>query len=146
IQNNLPANVMVPKSVLNDLRRQAIATLQESRDASRNRVINPQALDELRCESRSYSTLSVDRTPSLNVLVRSLEQLEAVLAWQPDLPLSRPAIVYCDFEDLRRYHDAVAKARDSGLAIGLATLRVIKPGEEGLLSIIAKAQPDAVLV
>ncbi|HEY2828049.1 MAG TPA: DUF3656 domain-containing protein [Pirellulales bacterium] len=146
VQNNLPANVMVPKSVLNDLRRQAITLLQKVREANRNRVINPQALDELRSESRSYLAPSVDQAPALNVLVRSLEQFEAVLAWKPDLSLLRPAMVYCDFEDVRRYHDAVAKARDSGLPIGLATLRIIKPGEEGLLSIIAKAQPDAVLV
>ena len=32
------------------------------------------------------------------------------------------------------------------MAVGLATLRVIKPSEEGLLRIIAKAEPDAVLV
>ncbi len=55
-------------------------------------------------------------------------------------------MIYCDFEDLRRYHDAVAEARAADVPIGLASLRIIKPGEEGLLGIIAKAQPDAVLV
>jgi putative protease len=75
-----------------------------------------------------------------------MAQLDAILAWHPLPPLAPPAMVYCDFEDVRRYRDAVGKVRDAGRKIGLATLRIIKPGEEGLLRIIAKAEPDAVLV
>ena len=55
-------------------------------------------------------------------------------------------MVYCDFEDTRRYRDAVAKARDAGLPVGLATLRILKPGEEGFLRPVLTAQPDAVLI
>jgi len=146
VQCDLPPNAMVPKSVLNELRRQSIAALEQMRDSKRQRTINQQALDELRSEARNYRASSPDSKSSLYVLVRNLEQLEAVLAWRPELPLSTPAMVYCDFEDLRRYHEAVAKARAAGMPIGLASLRIIKPGEEGLLCIIAKAQPDAVLV
>ena len=80
------------------------------------------------------------------MLVRSLEQLETVLAWTSSDGLPRPASVYADFEDVRRYHDAVAAARAAGMPIALATLRVLKPGEEGLLRQIAKCEPDAVLV
>src|SRR5205085_6497910 len=50
------------------------------------------------------------------------------------------------FEDVRRYRDAVQMVHDAGRSIALATLRIIKPSEEGLLRIIAKTQPDAVLV
>jgi U32 family peptidase len=146
VQSNLPPNVMIPKSVLNDLRRQAIAALQQTRKVKDRRRINPLALDELRNQIRFRNAGAVDADPRLHVLVRSMEQLEAVLAWQSEASLSSPAMVYCDFEDLRRYHDAVTKARAVGMPIGLASLRIIKPGEEGLLSIIAKAQPDAVLV
>ena len=60
--------------------------------------------------------------------------------------ISRPALVYCDFEDVRRYKDAVALAHDAGQPIGLATLRMLKPGEEGLLARIAQAGADAVLI
>jgi U32 family peptidase len=149
VESKLPANVMIPKSVLNDLRRQAIAALQQARQSKQSRVTNPKGLDEVRSKINDGvgRTVSIPESgPSLSVLVRSLEQLDAVLAWRPSATLRRPEMVYCDFEDLRRYHDAVAKTRAAGIPIGLASLRIIKPGEEGLLSIIAKAQPDAVLV
>ncbi|MGL6094763.1 MAG: U32 family peptidase [Fimbriiglobus sp.] len=82
----------------------------------------------------------------MTVLVRSLDQLDAVLAWVPPSGLPRPAVIYCDFEDLRRYADAVPRVRAAGIPVGLATLRVLKPGEEGFQSLITRANPDVVLV
>ena len=55
-------------------------------------------------------------------------------------------MVYCDFEDVRRYREAVPRARPAGVPIGLATLRILKPGEEGFLKPVLQAEPDAVLV
>jgi U32 family peptidase len=83
---------------------------------------------------------------ALTVLVRSLEQLDAVLAWAPPDGLPKPAAVYCDFEDLRRYKDAVPKARAAGVPVGVAPLRVWKPGEDGIQSLVVRAEPDIVLV
>jgi putative protease len=80
------------------------------------------------------------------VLVRSLEQLDAVLRWQPPPGTSRPAMVYCDFEDVRRYGEAIARLRADGMPAGLAALRIIKQGEEGWLAQLERRQPDAVLV
>ncbi len=86
------------------------------------------------------------RSPELFVLCRTPEQLDAVLAWQPPSPLTRPSLVYCDFEDLRRYRDAVARARAAGVPVGLATLRIQKPGEDGHLRLVADCRPDVLLV
>ena len=168
VEMDLPDAVMTPKSVLNDLRRQAVARLIEKRTAAvKHRVDNPSALDDLRAEinhdsqpdaplTTHLSPLTPQQspltphpsplTPQLYVLARSLEQLQAVLNWQPPAGISRPALVYCDFEELRRYRDAVPLARAAGLPIGLATLRILKPGEEGMLSLIARCDPDAVLI
>jgi putative protease len=165
IDAQLPPDVMLPKSVLNDLRRQAIDALLNSRESRINRTTNLEALDELRSALRTSppfqggageghrvnspqasTTPAGASRPSLAVLCRTTDQLDALLAWQPSSLSLRPAMVYCDFEDVRRYRDAVAKARAANMLIGLATLRIIKPGEEGLLRIIAKAEPDAVLV
>jgi putative protease len=55
-------------------------------------------------------------------------------------------MVYCDFEDGRRYKEAVPRARAVGIPVGLATLRILKPGEEGFLNPVLAAGPDAVLV
>jgi putative protease len=139
--------VMVPRSVLNDLRRHAAADLALRRTAvKRHPVAEPGALESLRGELRSSVPHSEFRAPHLTVLVRNFDQLDAVLAWNPPDGLPRPAAIYCDFEDLRRYKDAVPRARAAGIPVGLATLRVLKPGEEGFQSPIVRADPDVVLV
>ena len=142
----LPAGVLVPRSVLNDLRRQASGELAERRvEVKRHIIAEPAALDQLRPQ-RDNPERNESRAPRLTVLVRDLEQLDAVLAWQPPDGLPRPRAVYCDFEDLRRYKEAVPRARASGLPVGLAALRVLKPGEDGFQSLVARAEPDIVLV
>src|SRR5262249_53065649 len=40
----------------------------------------------------------------------------------------------------------VARARGANIPVALATVRIIKPGEEGLLRQVAAANPDAILV
>ncbi len=166
---NLPAGVMLPKSVVNDLRRQAAAALAEKREAGRRHALVragsvsdglQQELAEKREAGRRHALVRAGsvsdglqqepsltlparnetiRTPELTLLVRTLAQLEAAL------PL-RPAVVYADFEDLRKYKDAVVLARAAGVRIGLATNRVWKPGEDGFQALVARAEPDVVLV
>ena len=55
-------------------------------------------------------------------------------------------MVYCEFEDVRKYPDAVRLAHEAGVQLALATVRIIKPSEHGLLRTIANAMPDAILV
>ena len=142
VENRLPADAMVPRSVLNDLRRQAVRLLLEQCETrSRVAVVESGALDKLRAEvigRVSHSPLLTAHS-SLSVMVRTLEQLDAVLPHQP-------AMVYCDFEDGRRYKEAVPKAKAAGVPIGLATMRILKPGEEGFLMPLLQADPDAILV
>lgn len=139
--------VMVPRSVLNDLRRQAAADLAARRTAGqRHPIAEPDAVESLRAEVRSSIPPPPSGDPRLTVLVRNLDQLDAVLGWAPADGLPRPAAVYCDFEDLRRYKDAVPRAKAAGVPVGLATLRVLKPGEEGFQSPIVRAEPGVVLV
>ena len=146
VRSTLPPGVMIPKSVLNDMRRQAVTELLAAIEARRNRLIHPEALDELRTQANQCRPQTKQEPPQLNVLCRTMDQLLAVLGWIPHEAIAPAAMVYCDFEDVRRYEDAVAAARKVNVPIGLATLRIIKPSEEGLLRVIAKAQPDAVLV
>jgi putative protease len=56
--------------------------------------------------------------------------------------------VYLDFEDIRRYAEAVKTSRScSGKTqIFLATPRIQKSGEEGFFKLIARAEPDGVLI
>jgi putative protease len=164
--------VMVPKSVLNDLRRKAIEALLKLRaGAARHRIAEPDALARLRGEIearsqqigtvtyfgaqkigdcpyllRPYLLLPTDAPPRLTVLVRDPAQLGAVLAWSPPERALRPALVYCEFADARLCRDAVAQCRSAGVAAGLATLRIVKPGEDPSLEQILDESPDAVLV
>jgi U32 family peptidase len=144
----LPDGIMVPRSVLNDLRRRAASELAGQRIAGKRHAIEyPGALESLRrVVSGGTGVSPVPVAPRLTVLARTLDQLDAVLAWSPPSDLPRPAAVYCDFEDLRRYSDAVPRARAAGMPIGLAPLRILKPGEEGFQSPIVRANPDIVLV
>ncbi len=55
--------------------------------------------------------------------------------------------IYVDFEDLRRYPDAVKLVRAAGsAAVFLATPRIQKAGEQGFFRLIENAQPDGVLI
>jgi putative protease len=146
---DLPGGVLVPKSVLNDLRRQAAGELAELRiDSQKHTIVEPKALEALRTADIAslLNKTSTTRSPRLSVLVRNLDQLEGVLNWQPPSNLLRPEAIYCDFEDLRRYKEAVARARAVGIPIGLAPIRILKPGEDGFQSLVVRAEPDIVLV
>jgi putative protease len=139
---------MVPKSVLNDLRRRAVEELLAKRaNAARFAIADSDALEHTRGEIVNvYIAAAEPRTSQLHVLTRSLDQLRSVLAWRSSAANVSPATVYCDFEDIRKYKDAVALARQANMPIGLATIRVIKPNELGLLQQVADCEPDFVLV
>ncbi|RPI84911.1 MAG: U32 family peptidase, partial [Planctomycetaceae bacterium] len=146
--------VMVPKSVLNDLRRQAVALLETERQRNAGETaVDVSALERLRVEivSRhpSPATGSAARpveTPGLSVLCRTIDQVTAVLEWRAPEGLPGLERVDCDFEEVRRSAEAVRQCRNAAVPVALATPRVIKPSEEGLLLQVAKCEPNAVLV
>jgi putative protease len=157
------SNAMAPKSLLNDLRRRAAAALEVLReDQTKHQVTGANPLWRFRDEIRETGGLKVGSPlqtgvipvegsdlPVLHVMVRNMTQLQAALAWRGEnLPehLSKPGTIYADFEDIRQYKQAVALARAAGARLGLATVRVIKPSEEGLLNQIRECGPDLVLV
>ena len=84
---------------------------------------------------------------SLSVLCRSEEQVQAAL----ECGVER---VLLDFEDIRRYRDAVRQFREqtakgalrAGAGVWLATPRIQKAGEQGFFKLIENAGPDGVLI
>jgi putative protease len=136
---------LVPASVLADLRRAAIEQLVTQREAERvHVVVEPDALERLRSQIPATRPAGeAEPARQLHLLARNLEQVERVLTLPAEL---RPATLYCDFEDVRRYALAVPKAREAGIPIALATMRIIKPGEEGWLRQILQCNPDLLLV
>jgi len=133
--STVPDTAMLPKSVLNDLRRQCTAELLTKHTVT-HPIHDSNALATLRKATPPNVT---GLTPQLTLLVRNMAQLEAALTL-------RPAVVYADFEDLRKYVDAVTLARAAGVPLGLATNRIWKPGEDSFQALVVRAEPDIVLV
>jgi putative protease len=137
---------MVPKSILNDLRRQVCENLLHQREHT-HEITNPNALETLRTQANPTFSSKIENQKSkienLNLLVRTMEQLDAALAYPR---AARPAMLYVEFEDVRRYPQAVQKCRDQQMPVALATLRIVKPGEQGFLKQVSDCNPDALLV
>ncbi|MGH8046745.1 MAG: DUF3656 domain-containing U32 family peptidase [Chthoniobacterales bacterium] len=133
LENLLEGNVIAPISELNRLRREAVAALLPGPTSKTPAV----SLDEILSEIRTSPPAANE--PVLSVLCRSFEQLDAALAGTADL-------IYVDFEDIRRYGEAVERARAAGKTIFLATPRIQKAGEQGFFKLIENAGPHGVLI
>jgi len=140
LDNQLVGDCHLPLSVLNLLRRALVAKLEQAGAGDGGLPTAAQPTIE------SHHALLPDRkecaeavAPRLSVLCRTLPQVEAALR-------CGVATVYCDFEDPRRYKEAVALVREAGKAIHLATPRILKPGEMGYLKLIEHAAPDGLLL
>jgi putative protease len=108
---------------------------------------NPSVVHErLSILAQKRASTSAVEKPLLTVLCRTLDQTAAAL---------RQGIteIYADFEDIRRYRDAVELVRQRGYRadatpaqILLATPRIQKAGEQGFFKLIENARPDGVLI
>ncbi|MFM8580892.1 MAG: DUF3656 domain-containing protein, partial [Planctomycetaceae bacterium] len=144
--------VMVPKSVLNQVRREAVELLQQQRLGRRaGHAVDAGALARLRgriAARHGVSQPAGQPTPraTLSVLCRTREQWQAALDWRPRPGLGELEWIYCDFEDVRQYDEVVAESRRRGRRLVLATPRVLKPAELGLLKQLRRLAPDAIVV
>ena len=117
--------------------RRALGTFEPERASSASDV---QARKFLREETSAVpAARRQTMLPCLHVLVRTLDQLQAVL----DLGERH---LSADFADIREYRDAVAIAKAAKATIHLATPRIQKPDELGIFSLLAKQEPDGILV
>ena len=155
---------MAPLSVLGKLRRQLVAGLDAAGSETPKRRIPPEpVLPRLRAaltRRRSQSLLPLTPSPSpaskegrietvsnanrgvgepvIHVLCRSLEQVRAAL--DHDV---RSLMV--DFHDIRQYAEAVRMAHQRGARILLATPRIQKPGEMGIVGALLRHGADGLL-
>jgi putative protease len=136
LDNRLEGDCHLALSELNHLRRELIAALPPGNPA-------PAPVSAATLSHRDLLPVreipAATAAPRLAVLCRSLPQVEAALE------LAVP-VIYCDFEDPRRYKDAVGLAGNASSAIHLATPRILKPGETGYLKLIERAAPAGLLL
>jgi putative protease len=142
--NHVSDAVLLPVSELNRIRREVVRQLEEQRSRPPRwqtlQPANPCRISPGIPSSEPAHPPSTE--PELALLVRTFAQLEAALA-------TRPAVLYCEFEDPKRYREAVQIARGKGapgMRIYVAPPRIFKPGEDWILQQVRSAQADGVLV
>lgn len=138
LENRIEGAAMLPVSELNRLRREWVTQLEALRVSPRR-----WALQEPAEPPRVTATIpEAARDSELIVLVRNMNQLEAAL---------RAGIrtVYGEFEDPKKYRDAVNLFRSSkigGSHIFVAPPRIFKTGEDWILKQVRSCDPDGYLV
>ena len=124
----------LPVSELKDIRRALVTQLEAIVARVDRHVVATSVIESLR-------TTSAPRVHDIEVvpLCRTDAQLDAALdAGVPEVEL--------DWMELVGLGKAVERARKRGVRVGVATVRVQKPGEERIDAHLAKLQPDHVLV
>ena len=140
LRNLFEGEVLLPVSELNRMRREAIGELENLRSQPKRWIMRAEGLHglnklhELHKEERSPV-----RSAELIVLVRSMAQLEAVVK-------AGVRTVYCDFENPKRYSEAVELARKGPAEIFVAPPRIFKMGEEWTLKQVRSCEADGYLV
>lgn len=161
LKNFLSGEVLVPVSELNRLRREFVGELDRLRSLPKRWQLKD---NSSRCESALTKTPEIDlsrltpaATPQLIVLVRNLAQLEAALQ-------CGVTMVYCEFEDPKKYRQAVRLCREprderresdaappSTLVPRLSTIfvappRIFKTGDDWILDQVRSCNADGYLV
>jgi putative protease len=135
LENRLQADCILPISELNRMRREAVAQLCARRVLPRRWHLLPASEPILTSSAKSTNPPKSE----ISVLVRNFEQLEAVLA------LGVKTVV-CDFEDPRKYREAVARFRNmhptKSASIWVAPPRIFKPGEDWILAQVQACEAD----
>lgn len=137
VENHLTGELMMPVSALNRLRRSLVDELDKRTVITEVHQRSENSIDSL------YPAMGdeLEVVNELSVLTRHPHHVEAAL----EAGIKR---IYADFEDIRRYKEAVKLVRDFGndATIHLATPRIQKPGEVGYFKYIDKADADGVLI
>jgi U32 family peptidase len=134
LENKLEGAVILPMSELNRLRRGLVSTLEGLRAQPPRWTLHGATVH------KSAPLTVASGPPRLIVLARNLEQLEAAFAF--DL-----AAIYCEFEDPKKYREAVARFRAAGIRseIFVAPPRIFKAGEEWVLKQVRSCEADGYL-
>ncbi len=156
LKNFLVGDVLVPVSELNRLRREAVAELEQRRALPKQWTLAAAGSRKLEVGETVLPAqpISLIEYPQLIVLVRNLAQLDAALK-------CGVTTVYCEFEDPKKYREAVTafhtargcsspasslQTPSSLPGIFVAPPRVFKTGDDWILKQVRSADADGFLV
>lgn len=139
LENLLEGEVVLPVSELNRMRRGLVAELLHQRSTPKQWQLNSK--QGLTGPSKGSAQ---DQNAELVVLVRNLDQLRTVL----DCGIRK---IYCEFEDPKKYGEAVAMVHSASCdlperEIWVAPPRIFKMGEEWILNQVLSSNADGYLV
>jgi putative protease len=146
LEAEIDGSPMIPKSLLNQLRRDLVARLDDEA-----RVTPPRTMAATSVLSELLAPIHAERVRQqlahherlagvqLSVLCRRTSQIEAAAE-------AGITTIYADYQDIKEYANAVAAARDAAARIYLATPRIEKPAEANLFRYLAKRGADGLLV
>jgi putative protease len=139
VDNQVEEGLIIPVSALNRLRRALVEKLDQQA-AAQTPAAKPVSKFTL-ADIMPAKEESTEKASELSVLTRHPHQIEAAL----ENGIKR---IYADFEDIRRYKEAVEIVRvaGDGATIHLATPRIQKPQETGYFKFIDRSKPDGVLI
>lgn len=128
------ANLILPVSALNKMRRELVERLSDNQEPARTGV-------QWQGWSYAFPPLAPAKGYRLSVLCREPEQAQAAAA----AGIKR---VYLDFKDIRSYEEVTKNIREKhpDTKVWIATMRIMKPHEGGYFKYITAAAPDGVLV
>jgi putative protease len=139
IEFNIPDSIFLPNKEVKVIRQKLTEALIEKRKATNIKVtINDQSANNYKRNLSNFAEAKTDQS-QLSVLLRDKSQIDAVKGLDLDF-------VYLDFEYGKDYGDAVQIVRDFGHKVGIATTRILKPGEIGHLKVIERLKVDTILV
>ena len=142
LTNALEGSLVLPVSELNRLRREAVRQLEHLRSLPKRWTLNEPGPSKAKKESDDSPAAAA--TPELIVLVRNLPQLESAMSCGIET-------IYCEFEDPKKYREAVQRFRDCGRrsahsALFVAPPRIFKMGEEWTLKQVRSCEADGYLI
>jgi putative protease len=118
-----------PAALLNQLRRKAVEKLQ----ALQSLVFSAHSADPASVLAAELRTpvASKPATAQLHLLVRTCEQLEAALEVSP-------ASITLDYLDLYGLKPSVERVKSAGIAVRVASPRILKPGEDRIVDFLLR--------
>jgi len=124
LQADIAGQFFAPASLLNHMRREAVAKLQQLQARPALRQINP--APELHRKTSRPSVAAAQ----LHLLVRNGEQLDAAIA-------AGPESITLDYLDLFGLRPSVQRAKAAGTRIRVASPRILKTGESRISAFLA---------
>ncbi|HEX5000659.1 MAG TPA: DUF3656 domain-containing protein [Terriglobia bacterium] len=135
---DIQGDPFVPSSLVNDLRRKAVARLEALQSERPEVPVND--LSGALKAAMNGSAVAAERSatcPRLHLLARTPEQLDAAIAF-------RPASITLDYLDLYGLRPAVERVRAANIVARVASPRVLKPDEQRIVSFLVGLECDIV--